>query len=87
MKSALIDQVLIFELKKENAEIILRKREYCTTITVKNWDGSYEIGTYVNNGIHFCRVIQAIRLMIMGARECNWRKYEPVVREILEMDN
>jgi len=86
MKTALTDTVLLFELKKENAEITLRKRESCTTMMVKNWDGSYEIGTYVVNGIHICRVIQALRLMILASRECNWRKYEPVVREILELD-
>ena len=91
MKRAHKRKVLMFELEKENAEVIVRKRMSLTgqayfNLNVKNWDGSYEIGSWFHEGVHICRVIQAIRLMILAARECNWTKYEPTVRSILELD-
>lgn len=91
LKPAHKHRIILFELKKENAEVDIRKRmslngKFYFQLTVKNWDGSYEIGQLFYEGTHICKVIQAIRLLILGARECNWDKYHPVVQKILELD-
>lgn len=92
MKQSHKHRVIIFELKKENAEVIIRKKMSLATgqfyfqMSVKNWDGSYEISQLAWEGTHICKVIQAIRLMIIAARECNWDKYHPTVQNILELN-
>lgn len=91
MKPAHKHRVILFELKKQNADVEIRKRmnldgKVYFKIAVRNYDGSYEIGQNFFGGTHICRVIMAIRLMILAARECNWGKYHPVVRSVLELD-